>query len=485
MLNTVLDGASLFFDVSKAQGMDRSENMSVQNKKGNHHLSDTDKEGTQNCTVKEASVEIPGFIVNNRTGKNSVRNSKVQFLREEYFIGSGNENKLIGESVDMFKQSDKQTLKFQGAQSVKLKTYDDGETHTVIGAGDNLQAAPYFGEDGGGNLSLPFNLKNLEVGTSNDSNGPTHEGTREACDSVISEGGSIITNGNTGSGITNNDTMTEVSQDSNEHSRMYVPVPRNVRYGSTGQELQTHVHNIASVPMTEDLSKETPNLAHIDFGKKVYIMDNALHHQLNTSSRGERDPDELLRCDAKEFELHEETDGDSSRICSDKYDHTLESRSDVKAEDGIGVKDFDFGRVSRCFVEENMELSKYHHYDDSESPQVTDKPKYFMSETKSHAAPGKTFDYSQKYSQNTAEYYLGTASNASRRHSASEYHHHYFDDDYNRKEPVHVEKDLRLEESPELLRAVAIPKKSSACKNGFKDDDDDNGENHHVVPVSV
>jgi len=479
VLTTVLDGTSLIFDTNKAQGINRSENMSVQNKKGSHHLSGTDKESTQNCIVKEASVETPGVIVNNRTRKNSVRNSKAQFLREEYFIGSDNENKLIRESVDIFKQGDKQALKFQGAQSKKLKSYDDCETHTVIRAVDNLQATPYFGEDGGRNLSSSFDLRSYDEGTSIDSSWPTHEGTREAY-----EGGSSVTNGNTGSGITNSDTMTEVSQHSNEHSRMYVPVPRNVRYGSRQQELQTHVHNIASVPTTEDLLKETPYLAHTDFGKKVRIMDNALRHQLRTSNRGERDPDELLQCDAKEFESHEETDGVYSRIYSDKYDHTLESRSDVKTGDSSGVKDFDFGRISRCSAEENIQLLKHHHYDNTGSCRVTEKPKYFMSESKSHAAPGKTFDYSQKYSQNTAEYRLGTASNASRRHGTSKYHHHYFDGDYNRKDPDQIGKDVRVEESPELLRAVTIPKKSSACKNGSKDDDD-NGEKHHVVTVSM
>jgi hypothetical protein len=265
---------------------------------------------------------------------------------------------------------------------------------------------------------------------------------------------------------------------------MYVPVPRNVRYGSTEQELQPHVHNIAAVPMTEDLSKETTKVTHLDFGKKLCIMDNALHHQLCASNRGERYPDEMLQCDAKEFELHEETNGATSRIYSDKYDHTLESHSNVKAGNGRGVKDFDFGRISRCSAEENMQRFKHHHYDHSGSHQVIEKPKSLMSESKSYAAPGKTFDSSQKYSQNTAEYHLGAASNESRRHSTSKYHHYYFDDDYNKKKPVHIEKDVRVEDSPELLGEVAISKKSSAGKNGSKDVDD-NEEKHHVVTVSM
>jgi hypothetical protein len=209
MLNTVLDGTSLFFGINKAQGVNRSisvsGNVSVKNKNEYHHLSGTDKEGTQNRTVKEARVETPGFIVNNRTRKNSVRNSKAQFLREEYFTNSDNENKLVTKSVDIFKQSDKQALKFQKTHSEKLKSYDDCETHTVIRAADNLQATPYFGEDGGGNLSLPFDLRNYDEGMSSDSNGPTRVGARAACDSIISEGASSVTNGSTGSGITNSD----------------------------------------------------------------------------------------------------------------------------------------------------------------------------------------------------------------------------------------------------------------------------------------
>jgi hypothetical protein len=387
----------------------------------------------------------------------------------------------------MFKQSDKQAFKFQEAHSEQLKSYDDCETHTMIRAADDLQATPYSGEAGEGNLSLPLGLKNYdEEDVSSGSNGSTHEGARATCDSVVSEGGSCVTNGNTGSGITNSDTEPEVSQDSNECSKMYVPVPRNVRYGSTEQELQTHIHNITAVPMTEDLSKGTPKLAHIDFGKKLCVMDNALRHQLCTSNRGERDPDEMLQCDAKAIEVHEETDGASSRIYSDKYDHTLEARSDVKAGNGSGVKDFDFGRISVRFAGENMQLFKHHHYDDSESPQVADRPKYFTSKSTSHAAPGKTFDNSQKYSRNTAEYHLGAASNESRRYGTSKHHHHYFDDDYNRKKPVHIEKVVTVEESPELLRAVTISKKSSACKNGSKDDDDDdNEEKHHLITVSM
>jgi hypothetical protein len=230
--------------------------------------------------------------------------------------------------------------------------------------------------------------------------------------------------------------------------------------------------------MTEDLSKETPKLAHIDFGKKLRIMGNAMRHQLRASNRGETDPDEMLQHDAKAFELHEESDGASSRIYGDNYNHTLESCSELKAGNGSGVKDFGFGRISIHSAEENMQLLKHHRYDNSGSPQVADKPKYFMSKSRSHAAPGKTFDDSQKYSQNTAEYHLGTASNESTRHSTSKYHHHYFDGDYNRN-PIHIEKDVRVEDSPELLRAVAISKKSSACKNGSKDDDD------NVVSVST
>jgi hypothetical protein len=489
MLNTVLGGTSLFFDIDKAQGINRSisisENMSVQNKNENHHLSGTDKEGTHNCTVKEARVKTPGFIVNNTPGKNSVRNSKVQFLREEYFINSDSEDKLVRKSVDIFKQSDKQALKYQKTQSEKLKSYDDCETHTMIREADNLQATPHFGEDGRGNMTLPFDLKSYDEGTSSDSNGPTNVGTRAASDSIISEGGSSVTNGNTGSGITRSDTDTEVSEDSKECSGMYMPVARNVRYGSTEQELQPHVYNKTAVPVIEDLSKQTSELAHIDFGKKLCIMDNVLRHQLCTSNRGERDAEEMLQCDAKEFELHEETHGAFSRIYNDKYDHTLESRSHVKAGNGRGVKDFDFGRISRSSAEENMQLSKYHHYDHSGSPQVAEKSKYSMFKSKSHATPGKTFDYSQKRGLNTAEYHSGAASNESKRHSTSKYHQYYFDDDYNKKKPVHIEKEVRVEESPELLRAVAISKKSSACKNGSKDDDDDNEEKHHVVPVSM
>jgi len=493
MLNTVLDGTSLFSDINKAQGINRSlsisEHMSVQNKKGNSHLSGTDKGNVQDCTVKEASVETPVFIVKERTRENSVRNSKAQFLREEYFLSSDNENNLTRESVDIFKQSDKQAWKFQKAHSEKLKSSNDCETHAVIGAADNLQATTYFGEDGRGNLPLSLGLKNYdEEDVSSGSSGATYGGTNAAGDSITGDGGSIVTNGNTGSVITNSDTEPEVSQDSSGCSRMYVPVPRNVRYGSTDQELQTHVCNIASVPMTGDLSKETPKLAHMDFGKKLRIMDNALHHQLRTSNRGETDHDKMFQCDAKAFDLPEETDGAPSRIYGDKYGHTLESHSDAKAGDGSGFKDSDCDRISRCYAEENMQLFKHHHYDHSESPQVADKSKYFMSESKSHAAPGKTFDYSQKYSQNTAEYHLGTISNTSRRHSTSKYHHHHFDDGYNRKKLVHIEKDVRVEESPELLRAITISKESSACKNRAKDDDDeddDNEEKHHVVTVSM
>jgi len=488
MLNTVLDGTSLFFGINKAEGINKSisinEHMSVQNKKENHHLSGTDKGNLQNCTVKEASAETPGFGVNNRTRENNVRNSKAQFLREEYFVSSDNENNLTRESVDIFKQSDKQSLKFQKAQSEKLKSSNDCETHAVIRAADNLRATTCFGEDGGRNLSLPLgDLKNDdEEDAFSGSSGPTHEGTNAPGDSIISDGGSSVTNGNTGSGITNSDTEPEVSEDSNGCSRMYVPVPRNVRYRSTEQELQTHVHNIASVPLTGDLSKETPKLAHMDTGKKLRIMDDALHHQLRTSNRGETYHDKMLQCVAKTFELPEEADGSRSRIYSDKYGHTLESHSDAKAGDGSGFKDSDCGRISRCSAEENMQLFKHHRYDHSESHQVADKSRYLTSESKSQAAPGKTFDYSQKYSQNTAEYHLGTTSNASRRHSISKYHH-YFDDDYNRGKPVHIEKDVRVEESPELLRAVAISKESSACRNGSKEDDD-NEEKHHVVTVS-
>jgi hypothetical protein len=308
-------------------------------------------------------------------------------------------------------------------------------------------------------------------------------GTKSACDSIISEDGSSATNGNTGSGIANSDTEPEVSQDSNGSSRMYVPVPRNVRHGSREQELQTHVHNIAAVQMTKDLSKETPKLTHIDFGKKLRIMDNAPHHQLRTRNRGKRDTDEMLRCDAKAFELHEENDGASSRIYSDKYDHTLESSSDVKFGNGGGIKDFDYGRISRSSAGENMQHFKHHHYDHSGIPQVIDKPKYIMSKSKPHAALGKTFDYNQKYGQNTAEYHYGTASNENRRHTTSKYHHHYFDDSYKRKKPVNIGKDVRIEEPPELLRTVGISKKSSSCKNGSKNGDDE--EKHHAAAVSM
>jgi hypothetical protein len=144
MLNTVPGGPSLYFDIHNTQGTNRhlsvSENMSVQNKNGNHHVAGTNKGSAQNCIVKEARVETPGFIADNRTRKSSGRNSEAQFVREEYLISSDNDNKLISKSVDTFKQNDKKALKFQEVRSEKLKSYDDSETHTVIRAADNLQA---------------------------------------------------------------------------------------------------------------------------------------------------------------------------------------------------------------------------------------------------------------------------------------------------------------------------------------------------------
>jgi hypothetical protein len=486
ILNTVLDGTPLFFDINKAQGTNRSLSSGgstvVQNKKENHCLSGADKETRQNCTVEEARVETPGFIVNNRTRKNSVKNSKVQFAREEYLIGSDKENKPMKKSVDIFKQSDKQALKFQEAQSEKLKLYDDCETRTMIRTVDNSQATSYSGE-GGEYWSLYFNLKNYdEEGASSDSNGSRHVATKASYDSVNSDRGSRARNGNTESGSTNSDTESQVSKDNNGCPGMYVSVPTKVRYGTKQHEAQSQVHDIAADQVTEDLPKHTPKLADIDFGKKLCIMDKAPNHQLDTCNRGERDPDEVLQCDVKAFESSKETDGSSSRICSDTYDHTSESVSDVKAGNGIGEKDFDHGSIFRSSSEENMQLDKRHHYDHSESLQITDKPNYCMSKSKPHAT-SKTVDYRQKYIHSTAEYHSGTASNESRRHNTSKYHHHYFDDNYNWRKPVQTEKDVRVKEAQESLRAVPISEKSSACKN--KSRDEGNEEKHHVVTVSM
>jgi hypothetical protein len=483
--NTVLDGTPLFFDISKAQGTNRSlssgENTLVQNKKENHLLSGADKESRQNYIVEEARIETPGFIVNNRTRKNSVKNSKVQFARGKYLITSGNENKSIKKSVNIFKENDKQTLKLQEAQSEKLKSYVDCETHTTIRSADNSRATPYPGEEVGEYLSLSFDLKNYdEEGVSSDNNGPRHVDTKASCENVNSDGGSSARNDNTESGSTNSDAEPRVSEDSNGCSRMYVSVPTSVRYGTKEQEAQSHVHNIAAVQLIEDLPKETQKLAHIDFGKKLFIMDKALHHQLRIRNRGERDPDERLQCDAKVFELHEETDESSSRIYNDKYDHTSETVSDEKA--GNGEKDFDHGSIFRSSSEENMQVYEHHHYDHSGSLQVADKPKYCTSKSEPHTT-SKTVDYSQKYIHNTVEYHSGTASNESRRHNTSKYHHHYFDDNYNWRKPIQTEKDVRVKEPQESLRAVTVSKKSSACKNKSKDDD--NEEKHHAVTVSM
>jgi hypothetical protein len=484
MLNTVLGGPSLYFDINNAQGINRhlsvSENVSVQNRNRNHRVAGANKESAQNCVVKEARVETPGVVADHRTGKNSVRNSEAQLVREEYLISSGNDNKVIRKSVDIFKQNDKNALKFREVGSEKLKSYNDSETRTVIRAADNLQVTPYVRKEGRGNLSLLRGVQNYdEEDASSDSNGPTHVGTKSARNSTVSEGGSSATNGDTGSGIANSDTEPEVSQNSSGSSRMYVPVSGDIRYGIRERESQTRAHNIAAVQMTEDLSKETLKLTHIDFGKKLRFMDDALHHQLRTRNRGERDTDEMLQRDAKAYGLHEESDGASSRTGSDKYG----ASSDVKVRKGGGVKDFDYGRISRSYAQENMQHLKHHNYDHSGISQVVDKPEYFMSKPKSHPAPGNTFDYSQKYGQTTAEYHYGTASNENRRHTTSKYHHLYFDDDYNKKKPVHFEKEPRVEEPQELLRAVAISKEPSSYKNGSKNDDDE--EKRHVAAVST
>jgi hypothetical protein len=484
ILNTVLDETSLFFDTSKAQGINKSlpigDNRSVRNKKKSHHLSGADKETRQSYVVEKARAETPCTISNTKPRKNSVRNSKVHFVAEEYVISSDSENKSIKTSVDVFKQSDKKVLKFQEALSEKLESYDDCETRTMIRATDNCRATSYFGEKGREYLSLSFGSRNNEEeGASNDSNELRHVGTKAACDNDNSDGGSSGRNDNTESGSTNSNTESEVTQENKEVSRKPLSVPANVRYRTTKQETQTHARIIAAVQMTEDLPKETSDLAHTDIGKKLHIMDNALHHQLDTSNRRERSLEEVSQCDSKALEL-QKTDGSSIRTYNNKYDHSLKSLSEVKAGNGAGVKDFDHGIISRSSSDENMQHYKHHHYDNSESLQVSDKHQFCMSVSKSHAATCKTVDCSQNYSYNTMEYHSGTVSNESRRQNTSKHHHHYFDDNDNWRK---TEEDIRVKKLQESLRAVTIFKKLSTCKSKSKDDD--NEEKHHVVTVSM
>jgi hypothetical protein len=491
ILNTVLDGTPVFFDISKAQYLNKSpstgENTSVQNKKENCPLSGADKK-RHSCSVQGTTVKTTGFIADDKTRKNRGRNSKVHFEIEKY--GNDNENKSSKNPLEVPKQNEKKAVKLQEAQSEKMESRDDDEACAAIGTAGKPRTTSYFGAKDREHLSLGLQNYEEEV-TSSDINNCSHLEGQAPYDSVNDDGGDP-TNDNSGyeqdieSCSKSTDTELEGSKDNGRYSRMYPSAPQNVESGSRAQETQIHTHEITEIQTAnENLVKENTKRVHLGYGTDLRIVDSVLHRQLGRHSRFESDPDSLSQPRSNILEPGNETDESSSRIYSDKYDDTSESISDanMRSENGSRQESLDHGSISRNASAKSRQHHKYPFHDYSQSIRAADKPKYSTSKSKQHATAIKKVTSSHcNWQHGTESHFDMAVVDDKTRYSTSEYSQRCLGGNYNRRKPLQAQKVASVNKQKQSRGTATVSKKSSGCKNNSKDENGE--EKHHEVTVT-
>lgn len=484
ILNTVLDGMPVFFDISKAQCLNKSpstaENTSVQNKKENCPLPGADKK-RESCSVRGTTVKTTGFVADDTTRKNRRINSKVHFEIEEYL--NDNENKSIKEPLGVPKQKEKKAIKLLEAPSEKLESRDYHKPCATIRTADKHQTTLYSGAKDREHLS--FHAQNCDKeDTSSDSNGCSHMKDQAAYDSVSNDDGGDATNDNSGyeqdieSGNKSTDTEVEISKDNGGYSRMYPSA-------SKLHETQTHIHEVTAVQAAaENLLKENPKWVHAEYGSGLRIINTVLHHQLGTNNRGESgsDPDDLSQPLSKILEPGDETDESSSRVYSDNYDDISESISDknIRVEFGGRDESLDHGNISKNAPAKSRQHHKCLFNDRSESLWAADTSKSSTSKSKPHTTAIKKVTSTCCNWQHGTEFYFDTATvDDSTRYSTHEYPRHCLDGSYIRGKRVQTQKVASVNKQKQSQGTTG---KSSGCKMNCKDDIGE--EKHHEVIVT-
>jgi hypothetical protein len=428
MLNTLLDGTPIFFDISKAQHLIKrppaGENRSIQNKNGNCHLSEADKKG-QNCSVQGTTVKTTGFNSHDTTKKNGRRHSKVHFEIEEGL--NYNENESMKEPLELPRENEKRAERLQEAQSKKLESWDYYKR-------DKPRTTLHFGAQS----------YDREV-TCSDSNGCSHVEDQAAYESVDNNNGAGATNGNSGyeqdieSGNRSTDTEVEVSEDNGVYSRMYPSAPR----------------------------------VHAVYRSGTRIVSPVQYHQLITRNRGKTDPAELSQPFSKILAPGDETDQPSSRIYSDNYDDTSESVSDTRVKIGSRDKSLNHSSIFRSGQAKSRQHNKYLFGDRPESVQAADKLKYCSSKSNESATDIEKVTSSHYNWQHGTESHSDTAVDDTAIYSMREYLKHCLDGNCIRGKPPQTQEVACTNKQKHSPGTAAVSKKSFGCRMNSEDDNDE------------
>ncbi|PNF29553.1 hypothetical protein B7P43_G01950, partial [Cryptotermes secundus] len=487
ILNTVLDGMPIFFDISKAQCLNENlstgENTSVQNKKENCPLPGANKK-RESCTVLGTTVKSTDFVADDTTRKNRGINSKVHFEIEEYL--NDNENKSIKEPLGVPKQTERKAIKLQETPSEELESRDYHKSCAMIRTADKHRTTLYSGAKDGEHLS--FHTQNSDKeDTSSDSNGCSHMKEQAAYDSVSNDDGGNATNDSSGyeqdteSGNKSADTEVEVSEDIGGYSRTY---PSAFKLNET----QNHILKVAAVEAAaENLVKENPKWVQTEYGSHLQIINTVLHHQLGKNNRDESgsDSNDLSRPLSKILEPGDETDESSSRVYSDNYDDISESISDKNVRVKIGSRDesLDHGSIFKNAPSKTRQHHKYLFDYHSENLQAADKSKSSTSKSKQHATTIRKVTCTHCNWQHGTESRFDTGVvDDSTRHSTREYPRHCLDGNYIRGKPPQTQKVANVNKQKQSQGATAVSEKSSGCKMNSKDNNDE--EKHYEVIVT-
>jgi hypothetical protein len=463
MLNTLLyDGTPIFFDISKAQHLNKSpptgENRSIQNKKGNCSLSEADKK-RQKCNAQGTTVKTAGLNLHDTTRKNRGRHSKVHFEREERL--NYNENEPIEEPLELPRENEKRAERLQEAQTEKLESGDYHKHCAMIRTYDKPRTTLHFG--------APSCDRAV---TCSDSSGCSHMEDQAAYDSVNNDDGGYEQDIESGNRST--DTEVEVSKDNEVYSRMYPSAPQTVKCDSKLKDSQLYVHEVAAVQRAAaNLLEEDPKWVHAVYQSSARIVSPAQHRQLSTSNRGETDPAERSRPFSKILAPGDETDQSSSRSYSDNYDDTSESVSDTRVKIGSRDKSLNHGSIFRSGPDKSRQHNKYLFGDHSESVQAADKPKYSSSKSKESVTDIEKVASSHFNWQHGTESHSDTAVDDTTRYSAREYLKHCLDGNCIRRKPLQTEEVACTNKQKHSPGTAAVAKKPFGCRMNSEEDDDE------------
>jgi hypothetical protein len=471
MLNTLLDGTPIFFDISKTEHLNKStptgENTSVENKKGNFPLSEAD-EKRQNCSVEQTTAERTHFVAYGTTRKNRGRNSKVHFETEERLNYNG--SKSVKGPPELSRGNEERAVKLQEAQSEKLDSGDYHKRYAMKRTSDKRQTTLYFGTKDREYLSFRAQSCDKEDTCSN-SNGCSHMEDQAAYNSVNNDDGVDATDDNSGyehdieSGNRSTDTDVEISEDNGVYSRMYASASQTVKGDSKLNDTHIRIREVAAIQReAENLLKENPKWFHAVNRSGSRIMIPVLHHQLSTSNRGETDGAELSQHISKILASGDETDQSSNRIYSDD---TSESISDTRVEIG--------SRIFKNAPAKSRQHNKYLFGDHSEGIQAADK-KYSISKSKQSVTDIKKAASSHSNWQHGTESHLDTAADDTTRSSTCEYLKHCLDGNRNRRKPLETQEVACTNKQKQSSRTATVSEKSFGCR---MNSEDENGEEKH------